>query len=47
VVWCDGRGVSGDVFYKRSLDAGATWEADFDVVEDSEYSQTSAVAAHG
>lgn len=47
VVWGDGRGVSGDVFYKRSPDGGATWDADFDVVEDSEYSQQCAVAAHG
>jgi len=47
VAWCDGRGENGDVFYKRSTDAGATWQADFDVVADSEYSQTCAIAAHG
>ena len=33
VVWCDSRGGAMDVFYKRSQDAGATWDADVDLAD--------------
>jgi hypothetical protein len=46
-VWCDGRGGNMDVFYKRSQDAGTTWDADVDLADDPESSQCCAVAASG
>ena len=47
VVWCDSRGGAMDVFYKRSQDAGATWDADVDLADDPEWSQLCAVDASG
>lgn len=47
VVWCDSRNASMDVFYKRSTDAGATWEADVNIADNPEWAQQCAVAASG
>jgi hypothetical protein len=47
VVWCDSSGGDMDVFYKRSQDGGATWDADVDLADDHESSQWCAVAASG
>ncbi|UCG41995.1 MAG: exo-alpha-sialidase [candidate division WOR-3 bacterium] len=48
LVWYDTRdNVWGEVYYKRSLDAGLTWSEDLRLTSDSAYSRNPVVAADG
>ena len=46
-VWQDARNGNLDIFYKRSLNGGLTWEADVALITNSEFQATPAIAVSG
>ncbi|HZG01902.1 MAG TPA: sialidase family protein, partial [Chitinophagales bacterium] len=46
-VWNDMRNGDNDIFYKRSLDGGVTWEADVALVTNTEFQNLPSIAVSG
>jgi hypothetical protein len=47
IVWTDGRNVGTDIYYKRSIDAGTSWEADIALIKEHYVSQSPEIAVSG
>jgi hypothetical protein len=47
VVWFDNRDYNYELYYKRSIDGGANWEADTRLTYDTAYSSSPSVAVSG
>jgi hypothetical protein len=47
LVWNDGRDRSMEIFYKRSMDGGATWESDVKLSYDSSFTYSPSLSVSG
>lgn len=47
IVWTDVRDGNAEIYFKRSLDAGASWEADVRLTDDAAFSALPSILVHG
>jgi hypothetical protein len=47
IVWTDARDGNSEIYFKRSLDAGITWEPDVRLTDDAAFSALPSILVHG